>query len=66
MLMHSAQDQRGDFVVVRLDMRNAYNAASRAVLLRHLAEQPRLAHLAPFMHALSAGATDLLLGNQIA
>ena len=55
-------EQRGDFVVVRLDMRNAYNAASRAVLLRRLAEQPRLAHLAPFMHALSAGATDLLLG----
>ena len=27
-------EQHGDFVVVRLDMRNGYNAASRSVLLR--------------------------------
>ena len=56
-------EQHGDFVVVRLDMRNGYNAASRSVLLRRLSESPRLAHLAPFIHALSAGGTDLLLGS---
>ena len=56
-------EQHGEFVVVRLGMRNGYNAASRSVLLRRLSESPRLAHLAPFIHALSAGGTDLLLGS---
>ena len=55
-------EQHPTFVVVRLDMSNGYNAASRAVLLRRLASHPELEHLVPFLHAMGAGATDLLIG----
>ena len=37
----------------------AFNAISRSVMLRRMAEQPRLAHLVPFMHALLHAPTDL-------
>ena len=54
---------RGDFVVVRLDMSNGFNAVSRSVLLRRLGEVPALAHWVPFLHALSGPGSDLLLGR---
>ena len=45
-------------------MRNGYNAvSSRSVLLRRLADVPVLAHWVPFLHALSAGGGDLLVGQ---
>ena len=53
---------RGDFVVIRMDMSNGYNAVSRSVMLRRLAETPRLAHWVPFIHALSKHATPLVVG----
>ena len=49
------------FVVVRLDLRNGFNAVARAAMLRRMAEQPRLAHLVPFMHALLHAPTDLFV-----
>ena len=36
-----------EHVVVRLDLRNAYNEIDRCVALRRLAAVPELAHLAP-------------------
>ena len=54
-------EMRPRFVVVRLDLRNGFNAVSRAVMLRRMAEQPRLAHLVPFMHALLHAPTDLFV-----
>ena len=36
-------EHRGDFVVVRLDLKNAYNAASRSAMLRRFSEHPQLA-----------------------
>ena len=55
-------EYRRGFVVVRMDMRNGYNALSRSVMLRRLAETPRLAHWVPFIHALSKHATPLVVG----
>ena len=55
-------EYRGDFVVIRMDMSNGYNALSRSVMLRRLAETPRLAHWVPFVHALSKHATPLIVG----
>ena len=48
------------FVAVKLDLRNAYNAVSRQVVLRRLAAVPSLAHLVPFIHALWASPSDLV------
>ena len=50
---------RQGFVVVRLDMRNGFNAVSRDVMLRRMERHPRIRHLVPFLHALGAHATDL-------
>ena len=52
-------EERGDFVAVKLDLRNAYNAISRQTVLRRVAAVPSLAHLVPFLHALWASPTDL-------
>ena len=54
--------ERG-FVVVKLDMRNGYNAVSRSVLLRRLSHHPQLAHWVPFLHLLSGPGSDLLVGQ---
>ena len=48
------------FVAVKLDLRNAYNAVSRQVVLRRLAAVPSLSHLVPFIHALWASPSDLV------
>ena len=44
-------EYRQDFVIVRLDLQNAYNAADRAALLRRFSEQPSLRPLLPLLHA---------------
>ena len=53
----------GDFVVVKIDIRNAYNATSRADTLRRLTHHPQLAALVPFLHACSAAGSDLIVGD---
>ena len=56
-------EYRGDFVIVKIDLRNAYNAASRSVLLRRFAEHPSLAPLMPLLHAALARADALAVGQ---
>jgi len=48
-----------DFVVIKIDLRNGYNAISRVAILRRLSAIPRLAFLVPFLHALLAAPTDI-------
>jgi len=57
-------EQHPTFVVVKLDLKNCFNALSRSVMLRRMASHPRLAHLVPFLHALGATPTDLLVGGE--
>ena len=57
-------EQRGDFVVVKLDMKNGFNEISRAVMLRRMAEHPRLAHLVPFLHAVLASPSELYVKGE--
>ena len=52
-------EQRGDFVVVKLDMKNGFNAVRRSTLLRRMAEQRQLGHLMPFLHAVLADPSEL-------
>lgn len=52
-----------DFVVVRIDLKNAYNSFDRAMSLRRFAMIPRLAPLVPLMHALSGPQFDLLVST---
>ena len=52
-----------EHVVVRLDLRNAYNEIDRCVALRRLAAVPELAHLAPLFHALHAPMARLQLST---
>ena len=54
----------GDFVIVKLDFKNGYNAIARALLLLRMAQQPRLAHLVPLLHALLAHGSDLLIADE--
>jgi hypothetical protein len=57
-------EHRGDFVVVRLDLKNAYNAASRSAMLRRFSEHPQLAPLLPLLHATLARADRLAVGAE--
>ena len=57
-------EYRQDFVIVRLDLQNAYNAADRAALLRRFSEQPSLRPLLPLLHASLAHGTGLRVGGQ--
>ena len=50
------------FVLVKTDMRNGYNAVSRAVFLRRLARCRPLAHLVPLIHALLAAHPLIVIG----
>ncbi len=56
-------EQHPGFVVVRVDLRNAYNSIGRAVLIRRMAARPEFAHLVPFLHAMSASGSDLIVGR---
>ena len=65
-LVHGVREllaHRPDFVVVRLDLANAYNTIDRAVVLARIASVPEAAHLAPAFHALHAPAAHLVLPN---
>jgi len=53
-----------DFVIVRIDLRNAYNACDRSALLRRCSEHPELAPLMPLLHAAMRSGTDLLVGQE--
>ena len=66
-LIHGARvllEHRGDFVIVKIDLQNAYNAASRSVLLRRFSEHPTLAPLLPLLHATLARADALAVGQE--
>jgi len=52
------------FVVVRMDLTNAYNAISRVVVLRRMSQRPEFAHLVPVLHALWGAGTHLVLGAE--
>ena len=47
---------------MRIDLRNAYNETDRTVALARMAAVPSLAHLVPFMHAVSGHETDIFVG----
>ena len=47
-------EHRRDFVVVKIDLRNAYNAMRRRTALRRLRAHPTLRHLIPFLYALNS------------
>lgn len=53
-----------EFVVVKLDLKNAYNSISRSVVLRRMQSHPELRQLVPFLHALGAAPTDLFVGME--
>ena len=55
---------RRDFVVVRLDLRNAYNEIDRAVLLQRMAAIPELGPLARFFHTMHTAESALYLGDR--
>ena len=52
-----------ELVVVRLDLRNAYNEIDRCAALWRLAGVPELAHLAPLFHVLHAPMARLQLST---
>jgi len=56
-------EQNPHFVAVKVDLRNGYNECDRATALRRLAAVPELAYLAPFFHAMHAGASRLQLDD---
>eukprot|EP00966_Prymnesium_polylepis_P328368 7384176-Prymnesium_polylepis.1 len=43
-----------DFVAVKIDLRNAYNAMRCRTALRRLHAHPTLRHLVPFLYALNS------------
>lgn len=55
-------EETGSHVVVRLDLRNAYNACDRAAVLRRL-ERSGFSATVPLSHACSAEETELLVGG---
>ena len=57
-------EQRGDFVLVKIDLKNAYNEIDRSALLRRCSEVPELAPFMPLLHATLMSATSLLVGPQ--
>ena len=53
-----AEDRR-DFVVVKIDMKNAFNEVSRASIIEAIEEEPTLQHLAGHAGAILAPAYGL-------
>ena len=65
-VIHGARtllELRKGFVAVKLDMTHGYGSIWRAASLRRLAQQPRLAHLVPLLHALGASPSDVRVGR---
>ncbi len=50
-----------DFLVVRIDLRNAYNESRRAQVLQRMAAVPGVASLVPLMHAMYGPAGIIVL-----
>ena len=63
MKMEARQD-RADWVAVKLDVKNAFNSASRACLVQRLEREPTLAHLASLFAVTTAAAVDLVSGGE--
>ena len=51
------------FVIVKLDLKNAFNIISRAVMLRRVVQSRALGFLAPFLHLLDGPEALLLVGS---
>lgn len=51
-----------NFVTLKVDIANAYNAIDRSVLLRRVTEHAGLAGIIPLLHSVLAPETDLLIG----
>ena len=67
-LIHSVRmlaEERRDFVVVKLDMKNAFNEVSRASIIERLEDEPSLQHLAWHAATLLAPASGLESGGQL-
>ena len=56
-------EHRPDFVVVKIDLKNAFNSMRRSTALRRLRQHPELAHLIPFIHAMNAAESHLYVGG---
>ena len=50
-----------DFLVVRIDLRNAYNKSRRAQVLQRMAAVPGVASLVPLMHVMYGPAGIIVL-----
>jgi hypothetical protein len=53
------------FIIISLDIRNAFNAMRRAKLLERLAAIPTLAHMSDFVHATLNGKSSLVMGGDL-
>ena len=51
-------------VVVKLDLRNAYNACRRSAVLRRMRSSRALAHAVPFLHAMLCTESMLIVGEE--
>ena len=56
-------EQHPDWVIVRIDLRNAFNEVSRAVMLRRFSEVRGLSHLVPLLHLLYGPESALVIGD---
>ena len=56
-------EQHGDFVVVRIDFRNAYNEVDRRRAFDVIAGDPSLADMVPLLHALYASEGLIFTGE---
>ena len=67
-LVHSVRmlmEERRDYVVVKVDMRNAFNEVSRASIIEALEREPSLQHLSWFAAAVLAAPTPLEHGGVV-
>ena len=63
--LHTLMRWRTDFVLIKIDLRNAYNVICRATCLRRLAAaSPRLRELVRYMHALYGGFSDMQIDDR--
>ena len=58
-------EERKDFIVVKLDIRNAFNEVSRAAITETLQEEPSLSHLAWFATVVLAPVSGLETGGKL-
>ena len=63
--MRTLLEVHPDWVIIRIDLRNAFNTVSRAVMLRRFSEVPGLSHLVPLLHVLYGAETALVIGGDL-